>query len=62
MNITKIDYLHYAENAKKVFESKLKWKPQLPAPFLEHTLPIFSSVPLVKTQMVKYLQSLPLYN
>ena len=49
MNETKIDYLSYVENAKKVLESKIKWKPSLLPTFLEHTLPILSSVPLVLT-------------
>ena len=46
MDITKIDYLQYATNAENVYKNKLKWKPQLPDYFLDHTLPILSSVPL----------------
>jgi hypothetical protein len=47
MNITTIDYLPYVDNASKVFNGKLKWTPDLPANFLEHTLPILASIPLV---------------
>jgi len=49
MSITSLNFEGYAHNAETSHKNKsIKWKPPFAASFLEHTLPIFASVPLKK--------------
>lgn len=50
MSILTINFKELAKNAEiKHNNKKTKWKPQLPATFLDHTLPLFASVKLETT-------------